>query len=385
MTPTRVLWCALWTTVTVAAAVSLRAAEPPRSADQRLVVMTDGRILEGSVVRQASGYHVEKPGGRILVPFEQVRCIAKDLVDAYRQQREAMLEPTAADLIRLADWCLTYRLYDEARDELKRALRRDPENDTARRMLSRLEETLASKPPVVKPPLLVSDGLVVPEVEALGGLSRPLAARFTERVQPLLMNKCGGATCHGSASQNEFRLTAVRLETRNHRRVSEQNLAQVLKFIDVAKPYQSPLLEMTRGAHGGAPLAIFAGPQAAEQQKLLRGWVEAVAQQRRTEDERLARQPRLSKQPAVVTASAIVDDVSTTVQTANAIDDAEMDGDAGILSRSPPPKNPSKWGGDAPFAPPVKGGAGRVPPRGDDPFDPEEFNRKFGGGTPIPR
>jgi hypothetical protein len=365
MTPPRVVWCALGTAVLAVAALALRAAEPPRPADLRLVVMTDGRILEGSVTRQATGYYIEKSSGRILVPFEQVRCIAKDLIDGYRQQREAMLEPTAADLIHLADWCITYRLYDEARDELKRALRRDPENDTARRMLARLEETLLSKPPALKPPLLVSDGLVVPEVEALGGLSRPLAARFTERVQPLLMNKCGGATCHGAASQNEFRLTAVRLQTRNHRRVTEQNLAQVLKFIDVAKPLQSPLLEQTRGAHGGAAFAVFSGAQGTEQQKLLRGWIESVAKERRAEDQRLAKQPKLSKQPAIVTASAIVDEVAPVVRTANAVDVTDID-----AVEVEPARGPTSNTG--------------VVPRGNDAFDPDEFNRKF-GGKPSPR
>jgi hypothetical protein len=363
MTPTRV-WRTALVAALLVAATRLWAEEPPRPAERRLVVMKDGRILEGVVTRQAAGYYVEKANGRILAPYDDVKCVARNLVDAYHQQREALLDPTAADLIRLADWCITYRLYDEARDELRRALRRDPEHETARRMLSRLEDTLMAKPPSVETPMIVANGLVVPEVEALGGLSRPTAARFTERIQPLLMNKCGGTSCHGSAAQNEFRLTPIRLESRNHRRTSEQNLAQVLKFVDIANPQHSPLLEKPRGAHGGATLAMFSGAQGAEQQKLLRSWVETVSQERRAEDEKLAQVPKLSKKPAVVTASLEVED-----RDPKSSETSDLSNGDDIESRLPKSQKTSEVSNAQAL----------------DRFDPAEFNRKFGGRKRNPR
>jgi hypothetical protein len=358
MTPTCVLRTALVTALMVVA-TRLTADEPPRPADRRLVVMNDGRILEGVVTRQAAGYYVERSNGRILAPFDDVRCVARNLTDAYRQQREAMLDPTAADLVKLADWCITYRLYEEARDELRRALRRDPEHEIARRMLTRMDEMLFTRPPPLETPLIVAHGLVVPQVEALGGFSRPTAARFTERIQPLLMNKCGGASCHGNAAQNEFRLTPVRLETRNHRRASEQNLAQVLKFVDIAQPQHSPLLEKPRGAHGGSAFALFSGTAGAEQQKLLRNWVETVAQERRAEDEKLAQIPKLGKKPPVVTASAMVEERL--------------------------PKSPEALSGVVPASASEFDQRDTAAPEGPDPFDPEAFNRKFGNRRPKPR
>jgi hypothetical protein len=359
MAPARVLPTAL---VALLATCVVVAEEPRRPANNsQLIVLTDGRVLEGTVTRQATGYFLERSGGRMVVPFEQVRCVARDLFDAYRQQREAMVDPTASDLVKLAEWCLSYRLYGEARVELNRALRRDPENETARRMLARLEDTLLtrSQPPPTAP-LLVSDGLVVPEVEALGGLSRPVAAQFTSRVQPLLMNKCGNASCHGSAAKNDFRLTPVRLEGHGHRRGTEQNLALVLHYVNIAEPQQSELLNKLRGTHGGAQLAVFTGAQGAEQQKLLRDWVSAMAKERRDEDARLAQRPKLGKKPAVTTAAVE--------------DPAES---AGIEPTQPHAIIPAM----AVDVEPAKSSNNAGP----DAFDPEEFNRKFGAKPGIPR
>jgi hypothetical protein len=352
---TSVRWCTAaliaWTTAAAPAEEPFHATGP-----SQLVVMTDGRILEGVVTRQATGYYVERSNGRIVIPFEQVRCVARDLPDAYRQQRETMVDPTAADLIRLAEWCLSYRLYDEARLELNRALRRDGSNETARRMLARLEDMLLAKSPPPKPAVTVADGLLQPEVEALGGFSRPTAAQFTARIQPLLMNKCGNASCHGAAANNDFRLTPVRLEGLGHRRGTEQNLALVLKYVDVQQPHQSLLLEKIRKAHGGAAYAALSGAQGNDQQKQIRDWVLAVANERRAEEERLAQRTRLGKKPATTAAA-----VEPAVALASASETVET---------QPSATDEPETVRVAPLS--------SLPPRGSDRFDPAEFNQNFG-------
>src|SRR5581483_3985835 len=126
------------------------------------------------------------------------------------------------------------------------ALRRDPASETARKLLARVEDTLLTKPPPPKPLQKSTDGLVTPEVEALGGFSRPTAAQFTASVQPLLINKCGNPRCHGANAENGFRLVPVRLEGHGNRHGTEQNLATVLKYINVHEPQDSPLLERMR-------------------------------------------------------------------------------------------------------------------------------------------
>ncbi len=59
--------------------------------------------------------------------------------------------------------------------------------------------------------------------------------------------------------------------------VSEQNLAAVLKQIDLSSPAQSPILAVGQGAHGGSNIPLFRGRAGGVQQKILRDWVLSVA------------------------------------------------------------------------------------------------------------
>lgn len=363
---------------------SLAGAEPATpQRDDWLVVMSDGRILRGSVVRHATGYYVERPGGRMLVPHEQIRCVARSLPDAYRQQREAMVNPTSAGLIQLAEWCISYHLYDEAADELRRALRREPQNDVARQMLARLQEQLLAAP--TKPlerPAANRYGELTPEVESLGGLSRETAATFTSKIQPLLMNKCGNAGCHGQSDDNGFRLTGVRFGSANHRRSAEMNLALVLSSIDIHNPNRSPLLQQIRGGHGGAPVTLFGGPQGTAQLKMLTDWVQAVAAERVAEEEKLAKRPPLKSQrgtrpslPEEATAQPVSEASDQVVIPAGGATEPEQ---GSVIQLAGATSEPSP--GPAEETPEAV-----APRRRIDRFDPEEFNARFGVPAQRPK
>ena len=161
-------------------ALSLSARADEGEVRERVIVMTSGRILTGQTTRNAGGWLVEHASGRVQVPGDQVKVVADSMRDAYRKQRDAIVEPTPATHVMLAQWCITYRLNDEARDELKKCLKRDPEHEEARKLLRRLDESLTAKtvtPQSTVLPLRTPDGFVVPDVESLGGLSAFPAGR----------------------------------------------------------------------------------------------------------------------------------------------------------------------------------------------------------------
>lgn len=339
---------AWWTVFLLLASRGVSAADTTGMQPVQYVVFLDGRVMTGIVTRQAGGYLLERSGGRMSIPQEQVRCVAPSLLEAYRLQREAMIDPTAAELIQLAEWCIAYRLYEQAGDELKRALRRDPNHETARRMLARVEDLLLAEPAPVSS-AAAPERPPAPAVESLGGLSRSTAAMYTSRVQPLLINSCGKATCHGTATPSAFRLVPVRLDSRNHRKASEQNLAEVLRWIDFQRPANSPLLKATEGNHAGASSPVFSGSQAGAQQRLLRDWVLAVVKERREEEARWASLPAWGKHQARQAATA---------------------------SATPPtptsgPETSTEHMSVSEASPSVS------PPRTHDAFDPEIFNRQF--------
>ena len=347
---------------------------------ERVIVMNSGRILTGQMTRNAGGWLVEQASGRVQVPADQVKLVADNLRDAYRRQRDAIVEPTPATHMMLAQWCLSYRLYDEARDELKKCLKRDPDHEEARKLLRRLDDSLTVKPVAAVPTALLpwktADGFVVPEVESLGGLSKATATAFTARVQPLLMNKCGNAACHGAASRGEFKLHSIRLGSNGHRMYTERNLAEVLRYIDIHDPALSPLIAVPQGTHGGTA-AIFHGPQGAEQIKTLRSFLKTVASEKQIEERELAQRPSVLGRKKASTGEV---DVTTTTSAESSRRDTAVTTAATATTTARPriaTANGIELG--SPQTLPDDDAAVPLDEAANDAFDPDIFNRRFHG------
>jgi hypothetical protein len=347
---------------------------------ERVIVMNSGRILAGQMTRNAGGWLVEQTSGRVQVPEDQVKLVADNLRDAYRRQRDAIVEPTPATHMMLAQWCISYRLHDEARDELKKCLKRDPDHEEARKLLRRLDESLTAKPvaaPVVLRTLKTPDGFVTPDVESLGGLSKETATAFTVRVQPLLMNKCGNAACHGAASRGEFKLHSIRMGSNGHRIYTERNLAEIMRYVDIKEPAVSPLIAIPQGSHGGTT-AIFHGPQSAEQLKTLRNFVKLVAREKQIEAQELAQRPSIldKKKPSHREVDAATTATSEPTHNDNAVTPASASTTTTTRSQV---GAPNEIRDDAPQTLPEDDTAIPLDEDSNDAFDPNVFNRRFHG------
>lgn len=86
-----------------------------------VVLLDNGRVLQGQVTRTVDHVHVRtSTGSRIVLPAKQVDRILDSLSDAW-QHRESKLD--AHDIeghLSLFHWCLRYRLNDEAQQQLER-------------------------------------------------------------------------------------------------------------------------------------------------------------------------------------------------------------------------------------------------------------------------
>ena len=351
-------------------------AEERTEPQKRLVLLKSGRMMTGFVSRNAGGYLIEEPNGRIQVPIEEVKFVVKDLHEAYLKQRDSIVEPTPATHLALATWCTTNNLYEDARQELKRCLTTDPDNAEARRLLQRLTDTIrADRLPQLSEPVArkTFEGFRAPEVESLGGLSHESAVLFTSRIQHLLLNKCGNASCHGSASSNEFKITSARGGSRNARQTSERNLAETLRYIDFDDVAKSRLLEALKGSHGGKG-SIFVGQAAQDQIKTIRNWVKTVAEEKRAEAEELENRPTVTSKTRskkrVTQASAKSDPKST----ASRADTSRTESSTKVVLAV----EQVEFADDSPKAEPKKVNrfdALELANEPEDAFDPEVFNR----------
>jgi len=263
--------------------------KPNNKQAEHLLLLKTGRIVRGIISESSGGYVVDKLNGSMLVPFEHVQFEAYNLKDAYLKQRKVMTKPTASKHIRLAQWCLSYQMADYAIQELKEALQLEPNRSEARQMLKKLVDDKLAQDTNTQPTAtfkIESDTRPKADAESLSGLSRQLAIQYVRRIQPMLMNKCSNANCHGSAAKNNFQLTRVHVGRPAHRIYSERNLATVLKFIDLKSPERSPLVTKPSSNHGRNGRALFYGPSANRQLSTLRNWVVSVANDKLTKQQR---------------------------------------------------------------------------------------------------
>ncbi len=395
------------------------------SPPQSLLVLKTGRVLSGQISESPGGYVVDNPSGNsgsMRVPFSLVRFEAKSLRDAYLKLRRYMPEITATNRIDLARWCIMNGLKDEARLELRDALRLEPQRSEARTLLRRLDHTSSpSSSLMLTLPKSESTSPTFDRTEAksLAGLSRPLAEQFVARVQPLLVNKCSNAGCHNQTSEQEFRLKRIRAG-RGHRLYSRQNLAAVLKRVDTERPHQSKLLVALHDGHARTGSDLLEGRAGVAQAETIRQWVVSVIAEQTGKDPRFAitPNPRSLQQPAeldnsvearpiapskILAASSSQASKPSTSPTATGFghsfdrstgsgrerstqgnsaaaspSDAPTQGNSQqFASREPSSTPPLQQRRIFPFMPALPESSIGVP-ESDDPFDPAEFNRLYG-------
>lgn len=336
---------------------------PPQGSPERpaLLVLKSGQVITGAMEPQLGGYMVVVPNGRMLIPYDQVRTAASSLTDAYQRICSNRHDPSANERIDLAQWCANNGLLNEARDELLAALRLDPNRPEARHLLQRVEQARRARAadPLADQPLDVR--APAPPPVTASGLSGAPVAEFVLQVQPLLMNCCGNANCHGTAATNAFQLQPAPSGPRQNRLANDANLAAILNYLNLQRPDESPLLTIP-AAGEGPHRSAFQGPRAREQLELVRRWVHSVAAEApraSTAAHNTRRAPEklipaaawqtgaAGSESGVVPAGGVAEPAPTTTPRRNHVDQA-------FLQRMLDDSRP-------------------------DPFDPDEFNRLIHG------
>ncbi len=252
----------------------------PNSTRMGVLVLKTGQIVEGRLSQNAGGYLVNLAKGSYLVPYARVSVVAENRHQAYEKLTEKQPNPTPAYRVAMARWCIAWKLYAEARIELRDALIADPEHKEALQMYSRLshminpeQQPLETLVPKSKTP----DGFTPSEPESLEGLSPDLARQYVVRVQPIFLNRCGNAGCHSPSSEQKFQLTHIR---RGLNQQTLKNLNAVLQYVDIDSPMKSELLTKASETHGGKARPIFYGTTGQKNLEAIKEWVAQVAKEK---------------------------------------------------------------------------------------------------------
>lgn len=259
-----------------------RAVEPESNdLPPRLLVLNDGQVVRGRIVERPGAYLVDRPSGQIVIPFQWVKLTAASLEEACQKQRDGFVNPNANDYVALARWCFMNQMPSQAAEQVEAALRLEPHRSDARELLKQIESATSPKPfhaagdPA--PAATTADGFSRFAERTSAGVRLSTHGDFVQRVQPLLMNKCGNAACHGVSSTSAFQLQNVHTGVRHQRSSSDDNMTTVMRFIDATRPRQSPMTRAIWDRDDNNHRGLFAGPRGREQFGILQSWVEQAA------------------------------------------------------------------------------------------------------------
>ncbi|MEX0937799.1 MAG: hypothetical protein WDZ59_08050 [Pirellulales bacterium] len=362
----------------VLAALSVGLAGPARSQEEPLLAPQEGvvllrnqNVLRGKISKAGDYYFVVVPDGEIRLRSWQVDAVCSSLDEVYRIKSEGLPLGRIDGHLELAEWCLRERLYGYAGEQILHARQLDPMNLRVGLLERRLRNAVAEP---ADPPQIVASRLPAETLsrkmldEMVRELPSAAMADFTGRIQPLLVNRCATAGCHGPGAESEFRLERIPADRVYSRRLSQRNLHAVLKMVDREQPAASPLLKLPGQPHGSLKEPVFAQHER-DQFLHMVDWVHLVSQR-----------PVDPMPDSVATASPLLQTVPNAPAT-------------GVADASQPrgPQTPSVTPADFEQALPgsvdqsqhpeaatedtPQGAAQRFVPR--DSFDPAIFNRRY--------
>ncbi len=257
-------------------ATSVAAAEPFQLGPiptEGVLILRNGQAVAGTLTRAGDHFFVALPEGEIRLRADDVEMACRNLDEAYARKRAAMPLGDAHRHIELANWCLHHELFGPAAAELADAMRASPGHPMIPILRRRLEMAMQPKDETDRPEPEVGTGPSRDELDALmRRLPTGTVEAFAADVQPLLMNNCTTAGCHGPDSNHELRLLRVPRHRAGGRRLTQQNLFAVLKWVDRKTPEESKLLRVPIEPHGGMDRPIFTQREL-EQVRQLANWV----------------------------------------------------------------------------------------------------------------
>lgn len=238
---------------------------------QQVVLLKDtGRVLAGKVLQRAGFYDIElAPNSRVSIPAEKVAQVAGSLEELYQTKNAGISQTSIGDHFQLTRWCLLNGLLPHAAEHYTIVARRNANHPRVKQLGIELEEQLLldqafrdylGMAPLPQPgdaPSVTAQSnprpgqatvVTASTFEGSSALHPEIAKRFATRVEPILLNRCAQAACHGVQGTSSLRL--LEPYGRRHAQTAADNLASALKQVPSDANQIAPLLHFATQAHG---------------------------------------------------------------------------------------------------------------------------------------
>jgi hypothetical protein len=280
-----------------------------------VLLLSNGRILRGTVTEEGDNYIIRQNGGEIKVPKGQAEDAFGSMEALYNYKRAQVPPRDPDEHMKLARWCLSQNMQAEAKTHLLAVQALIPRSNEVKAMLVSIEaaEARAAARPRVDPALVQTGGEMParapgPASAAPAGDSRPAeidvavlknagkelgltglpvifdlppaiavkrADVFARLVHPVLQASC--AKCHNEQYQGKFQLVEVKKRRDLTANVFRANLDATLQLVDPENPARSEILSSALIPHGNGPnkRPIFRGSNDPRFQ-IISAWVNSL-------------------------------------------------------------------------------------------------------------
>jgi hypothetical protein len=270
LTTFRILRAAVFLTLAVWGCVDSRLlAQTVSSPDGPLgaVLLKNNRVLLGTVTRQGDVFVVEVANqSAVSLPKDQVDFVAETIREIYAYKIHCVTRWNVGEHFQLTRWCMVNQLLDEAVLHYREVAKQAGDHPRVKQLAVELKSQMLEVPEfrsylglapiselVSRPtPAVNSAAAASPVVSASSTLrvvQHPqVVQNFSERIQPILMNRCSQAACHGIQSQQRFQITEP--YAKSSAETSSANLSSTLEQVAESSNSISPLMIYATKAHG---------------------------------------------------------------------------------------------------------------------------------------
>lgn len=257
---------------------------------QLYVLLRNGDYLVGRVSREVNYVVVDDGQTRLRVKRNDVKFVAANLQSLYEYQRAKASDRSPDQQLSLVKWCTDNDLLPAAVFHLAKAKHLRPTHPDIPRLQSRLVVRLEDRDdldrgdplayiknsPAVGPELIPANTLPPEKTEPV--FSRVVVAKFSSRVQPVMMNRCALAQCHGHAADNKFALRKVPGIKQQPRAITQHNLALVATYLDSDTPADTKLLKKATTIHGDSKSKLLVLTE--KQRAVVENWIVSAIKER---------------------------------------------------------------------------------------------------------
>ncbi|MEM8733587.1 MAG: hypothetical protein AAGG44_05180 [Planctomycetota bacterium] len=237
-----------------------------------VLLKTSQRVIEGRVVPSGDALTVHmSEDAKVQLPLDSVEHVAADkrAIYEYKAKGKDSSQWRAGDDFKLTRWCLSNEMYLEATEHYQRVAKFNRDHPRVKQLALELRSKLLSNPgfrqhlglPPEPSQIAAQSAGKNAGSQSETGSVRPagvdfsvttmhpeIAGHFSRRIQPILMNRCSQAACHGGQSANGLRILEPYRSA--YERVTTENLRSVLGQVSSRPETLAPLLTYATTAHG---------------------------------------------------------------------------------------------------------------------------------------